>query len=436
MLRDSFCNSPWIHIRLTYNGDYKICRWGIDDKTNGYNIATHNIMDFYNSDDMCAIRSDLLTGAKPDICKKCHQQDQYNKLNGRWRQLLKSTVTADNFELSLRGSPHLDMFHHSADNAGHSDYQPVDLQIDLGNTCNSACVMCYPEASSKLAADYLKLNQLEPDLFAQPAVYTSWTRNPYLLDKFVTELKKLDKLKYIHFLGGETLYDKSFYLLCDALIDAGIAKNIIVGTTTNCTVYNSNIERYAREFKEFHLGCSIETVTSLNDYIRYPSDISSVLSILDQFLQLRAKTNLYVSLRITPNIFSIYHLDLLAEYMIANDVSAESCNILTYPAVLRMELLPDDIRKEISHKLQQVIIKHDLKRTVLPNTRNAHRISQSIANVICEYKDFIDGYQTPADADVYRKQLPRFLKAFEKIRDNRITDYEPRYTEFLRRLGY
>ena len=436
MFQESFCNSPWLHIKITYNGDYKICRWGLEDSKSLYNIATHSLMDFYNSDAMCAIRTDLLTGIKPDICRKCYQQDQFDKLNGRWRQLLKSTVTADNFNLSLRGSPHYNLFEHSYKNSGHSNYQPVDLQIDLGNTCNSACVMCYPQASSKLTVDYLKLNQLEPDLFDKPVTYTSWTRKPELLDKFISEIKKLDNLKYIHFLGGETLYDKSFYLLCDALIDAGIAENIIIGTTTNCTVYDSNIERYAREFKEFHLGCSIETVSKLNDYIRYPSEINQVLNILDRFLKLRTDTNLYVSLRITPNIFSIYHFDQLAEYMILNNVSAESCNILTYPSVLRMELMPNDIRSEISLKLKHIISKYNLQKTLLPNTRNRNRITQSIANVICEYRDFIDGYRVPADAEIYRKQLPRFLQAFERIRDNRITDYEPRYTDFLRHYGY
>jgi MoaA/NifB/PqqE/SkfB family radical SAM enzyme len=408
----------------------------MESTASGYNIATHTISEFYNSPVLCDFRSQLLQGLKSNICVKCYQQDQYDKMNGRWKQLLKSAIISDDFSLSMRSSPHYDIFAHSWKNAGASDYQPVDLQIDLGNVCNSACVMCYPEASSKLSTDYVQLNQLEPDLFAPPKKYTSWTRDPELVVKLVEEIKNLSHLKYIHFLGGETLYDKTFYVICDALISAGIAKNIIVGTTTNCTIYNPSIERYAREFREFHLGCSIETVNQLNDYIRYPSKISDVLPILQRFLSLRSDSNLYVNLSITPNIFTIYHLDQLAEFMINNDVSAESCNILTYPGVLRMELLPEDIRTETSDKLKTVIEKYQLSRTNLPNIRNAQKIRESIGNIVCEYKDFIDSYQVPEDVQLYRNRLVKFLQAFEKIRNNRITDYEPRYQEFLRHHGY
>ena len=58
------------------------------------------------------------------------------------------------------------------------------------------------------------------------------------------------------------------------LIEKDLAKYIIVGTTTNATIYSDELVNVIKSFKEFHLGVSIETVTDLNDYVRYPSKIS------------------------------------------------------------------------------------------------------------------------------------------------------------------
>ena len=253
MLRDTFCSSPWIHVRLRYDGSFRVCRWSREDSRE-YNIRTHSIRDFYNSERMQTLRSSLLRGDRPKTCTSCYYEDSFGKLSGRRRQLLKSAVDVEDFALSMRSSPHYEMWRRSYENSGHSDYQPVDLQIDLGNICNSACIMCSPESSSRLEVEHKQLNSMEPDLFDKPNSYRSWTRDPKAVEQFVSEIATLDRLGYIHFLGGETLYDPAFYDICDQLISAGLASRIIVGTTTNGTIYDKRIERYIREFRQFHLG--------------------------------------------------------------------------------------------------------------------------------------------------------------------------------------
>ena len=167
----------------------------------------------------------------------------------------------------------------------------------------------------------------------------------------------IPNLKYVHLLGGETLYDENFYTICEALIERGAAQNVIMGTTTNGTVYNERIEHIIRNFKEVHLGISIEAVSKLNDYIRYPSQVNEIKRNIERYLDLRADTGLNVIIRISPNIFSIYELDQLFEYLIQVHAIAESCNILTDPASLRIELLPNDIRQECLQKFNELVTK-------------------------------------------------------------------------------
>jgi MoaA/NifB/PqqE/SkfB family radical SAM enzyme len=434
MFRDSFCSSPWFHLRVLPNGNYNVCRWA-SSKTITKNISNTSLIDFYNGEEMSNLRLQLLNGETPDICKSCQYQDKFDKLSGRKKQLLKSGITDQDFELKTRCSPHYEYFKHSLENIGESNYFPNDFQIDLGNVCNSGCIMCEPRYSSRLAQDY-KILSKNSDLFFEPPHYDSWTNSDELVEKFVKELKSLPKVKYIHLLGGETLYMKSFYKICDALIENDLAKETIIGTTTNATIYNEKIEKYINTFKQFHLGISIETVTDLNDYIRYPSKINQILDNIQKYKKLDTD-KLFLSLRITPNIFTIYELDLLADFMVENNITAESCNILKNPSMLRMELLPNDIRNEVIEKISKIIIKYNfIKDKDLVNTRNKNYTQQTIGNNIIEYFDFIKNYSLPENIEQERYNLVKFLKAFEHLRNNKITDYAPRYTKFLTDYGY
>ena len=191
-----------------------------------------------------------------------------------------------------------------------------------------------------------------------------------------------------------------------------------------------------KEFKEFHLGISIETVTPLNNYIRYPGNIDQILANIDQFLALRDQAKLAISLRITPNIFTVYELDQLFEYMIKHQVIAESCNILSSPECLRIELLSHDLRQIVVGKLDSIIEKYNLQKTAVGNIRRTDLVPDVIANLVVDYRNFVATYRKPGDADVHRTHLIKFLQAFEKSRGNSILDYAPDYEKFLRHYGY
>jgi len=431
MLKDSFCSSPWFHIRLTYDGSYDVCRWSKNGATD-FNIRTTSLMQFYNSDAMRQLRLDMLAGNRPAVCEPCYYQDTFGKLSGRVRQLNKSAINLAEFPLTFRSSPHLPVFEYSNNMQGASNHFPTDLQIDLGNTCNSACIMCDPTASSRLVADYKKLSKLDSGLFAEPRPYQSWTEDSATVNRFVAELKSFPYIRYIHFLGGETLYNQAFYDICEHLDGT----DLIVGTTTNGTIYDQQIEQLIPRFKEFHLGISIESVSTLNDYIRYPGPTDQILANILKFVELREQhPGLKLELRITPNLFTISELDQVFEFMIEHDIIAESCNILHQPRCLRMELMPDDIRQETVAKLQAVVDRVG-KYEPQVNTRREDLSQQIIAQLATEYLEFVKTYTPPADAKESLTELVSFLKSFESIRNNTILDYAPRYKHFLRSIGY
>jgi hypothetical protein len=401
-------------------------------------VANITILGFMNSDIMQGIRAKMLDGESVPMCSSCHYDESNNKVSGRHRQLLKSAINVDNFDKTFCSSPHWPMFENTFANAENDNYQPVDFQIDLGNTCNSACIMCSPTYSSKLAAEYPKLINFEPTLFKQSQSFKNWADDPALVDKFVNELSAIPGIKYIHFLGGETLYLKSFYDICNRLIELDLAKNISIGTTTNCTVYSEELEYIIRNFKHVHLGLSVEAIHNVNDYIRYPSNIKQVSTNIARFLQLRELYNIQLSLRITPNIFSIYYLDTIFKLMLTEQVIAESCWILHNPSCLRIEVLPKELIAVCLAKINQVIQQYHLvqdTQTII-NRRREDLIDPVISQIIFEYKHLLENVIVPNNVEEERYNLVKYIRAFEQVHNNTILDYLPEYEEFLRSYGY
>jgi hypothetical protein len=438
MLKDTFCSSPWFHLRIDPAGRYLPCRWSSHQDITDYTVANTTILDFVNSDVMQSVRVSMLNGDTLPMCSACYYEDSNNKVSGRQRQLLKSAINIDNFDKTFCSSPHWTLFENAYANAGYSNYQPIDLHIDLGNSCNSACIMCSPTYSSKLDFEYQTLTKIEPNIFKVYKKFKNWADDPVLVDKFVDELSALPNIKYIHFLGGETLYLKSFYNICNRLIELGIAKDISIGTTTNCTVHTHELEHIITNFKHVHLGLSVESLHSINDYIRYPSKHTQVALNISKFLELRKQHNLHLSLRITPNIFSVLHLDTVFELMLAEKIIAESCNILHDPSCLRIELLPKELIAVCLAKINQIIQTHQLakdQQTII-NRRREDLVDPVITQIIFEYKHLLENLVAPANVEEERYNLVKYIHAFEQVHNNTILDYLPEYEEFLRSYGY
>jgi len=438
MLEKNFCSSPWYHVRLGPDGGYRPCRWGKHELTASYTVANISITEFLQSTTMNTIRQTMLDGESPEVCATCQYEQSVGKVSGRQRQLLKSGIIETRFDKTFCSSPHWDQFEYSYLHQGQTQNTPVDLQIDLGNTCNSSCIMCIPKFSSRVAQEHQVLHKTNPVLFRDPGQVPNWTQDDKLVNKFVHELDELDRIKYIHFIGGETLYMKSFYNICNRMIETGQSNKAIIGTTTNCTVYDERIEYIICNFKSVHLGLSIEAITDLNDYIRWPSQIDQVKDNIKKFLALKQKYNIFISLRITPNVLSIYHLDQLFEFMLDNQLTAESCNILYEPSCLRMELLDDQLRQDIIRKLELLVTKYGLERPVdkIINRRIDANALNIISDLVFEYIDFLTNYTAPDNVEQERRRLVDFLKAYESIHNNKILNHLPEYEKFLRSNGY
>jgi sulfatase maturation enzyme AslB (radical SAM superfamily) len=418
-------------MRIENSGTYEYCRWHAKDDVVRINFE-HNIRnqlptDFFQNT-MAPYRQSMLDGVLPADCCDCKIMEQYGKVSGRQRQLLKVGIQEQWFEKTLASSPMRPSFDYSAANNGVIDRAAQDWQIDLGNYCNSACVFCRPEWSSRLATEFLQLGLIDQ----LPA--GSWCEDPILLARFIDDISQCQDLKYLHFIGGETLITPGFKKILTALIHADLAKNITVGFTTNLTVWDNDIVELLSKFESIHLGLSIETITPLNEYVRWPGKFDQTIKFLNQWIALGKQLNWLIQLRITPTCLTIMELDTVYEYAWNNKVSVESCNFLNEPGFLRLGVLTKELRQQAHTRLKKWIDTHQtIINDQIVNTRNPEAVQTQICQDAQSYLNYIE---TAPDETDRLLDLIAYLKKLESNRKNKILDYLPQYENLFRSAGY
>jgi sulfatase maturation enzyme AslB (radical SAM superfamily) len=417
---------------ITNSGTYEPCRWVVKNQKTRVNFERNikNVTPLtYFQTHMAQLRTELLQGDTPTICNDCHVMEQYGKPSGRQRQLLKTGVLGDHFEKSLASSPMRQAFDYSNANQGHTTHTVTDWQIDLGNHCNGACVFCNPENSSTLATEFKKLGLIEQ--LPPP----SWCDDPALLSQFVDNLvASFDDLQYLHFLGGETVITPGFKKILSALVDAGLSNQIIIGFTTNLTVWSDSIVELLKQFKQVNLGMSIETLTAVNDYVRYPSQQLRTKELLDRWVKLATQHDWLVQLRVTPNCLTVHDLTTVYDYAWQNNTAVESCNFIHSPEVFRIGVLPKVVRKQIAQELAIWIDNHPVDDTAqIINTRDSNLTQVQIVQDATSYLNYLN---TAPDESQKLPDLVTYLKQLEKSRGNSILTYLPQYEDLFRSAGY
>jgi len=425
--QDTFCTSPWIHMHITNQGEYSFCRGaGVVDGLMGVNIRDVDPIDFFQNH-MSKVRKSLIDGEAYTHCKHCYLQDTHNKVSLRKKQLLKTGVIEQNFYKSLRSSPWYKEINHSASNNGHTSVLPVDWQIDLGNTCNSACVFCLPKYSSRLALELKKLG------FIEQVPQTTWCDDPELLDKLIHTLKSTPNLRYLHFLGGETIITPAFKTMLKKLVASGNT-SATIGFTTNLTVWDEEIIQLLQNFGGVNVGLSIETLHCVNDYLRYPLNTTQAKKLLDQWVHVSKQNNWLASIRTTPSVFSVLHVIDMYNYALSNNTSLESCNFMSEPSFMRPSVLPKEYRDQAIQKLQTWVDTNSIEgKERVVNIRNPNTVQELLSQDVQSYINYL---KNQPDESHLLPQLVNYIKRLEQNRNNSILDYLPEYENFLRSAGY
>jgi len=422
-LKEHFCPSPWLHMRINNAGHYEYCRWAAKEQRYASdNIRDITPMEFFQQR-MIPIRQQILNGESPPGCVECIQMEQHNKVSGRQKQLLKVGIRLEHFEKTLASSPWVKEFAQG----GQTSQMPQDWQIDLGNYCNGACVFCGPHSSSRLATEFKKIgiiNELPP---------VNWTDDLVLVQQLVDTLVASPHIQYLHFIGGETLITPAFKIILEALIQAGLNRTATIGFTTNLGVWRNDVVELLTQFQGVNLGMSLESFNIVNDYVRYPVCLPTVFESMEHWVNIGNQHGWILQFRTTPTALTVAHMLDVYDYAWHHGIAVESCNFLNKPECLRPSVLPLAYRQRIVSKLEAWIDQHPVDSDIVINIRNPNVAQQQIVQDLQSYVNYL---KDEPDESWRLPDLIKYLKQLEANRGNSILNYLPEYEELFTTAGY
>ena len=430
--KDIFCNIPWYELHINHDGSYDLCGCMNEvitqtDKSKEWNIRNYPVAEYWQSRRLRDERLSKLGDVPNPACGVCQHQDSIGSHSKRIKENLKSVVFYDkNFYKSYEQSPHKAAFDYSANNDGATVTKPVSYHLSLGNECDLACVMCSPNSSYKLAADYKALGWITD------ARRLNWTDDQAVWDDFCQTLLATD-LVSLHIIGGEPTINKRFTQLIDLFV-ANNRTDFSFSFTTNCMHSIDHLWDKLSKFKRVEIGMSVETVNFTNDYVRYGSNIDTILGNIQHF-KATAPENVAFVVRTVPTLLTINYYSDVIRWCLSNDFLIDSY-FVTEPAWLQINLLPDYLKIRLQTEFQNLL--DDLGslnefRTGLTNFRNQ---SQVLDNLISETRASIASLALGnQDPDLVESSVLHF-KQLDAMRGNSVITNFPMLREYFESNGY
>jgi MoaA/NifB/PqqE/SkfB family radical SAM enzyme len=431
--KDIFCNIPWYELHINHDGSYDLCGCMSElitqtDAGQEWNIRNYPVAEYWQSRRLRDERLQKMSDTPNPACGVCQHQDSLGSHSKRIKENLKSVLFYDrNFYKSFEQSPHRAAFEYSARNDGATITTPVSYHLSLGNECDLACVMCSPNSSYKLAADYKALGWIKDSR------RLNWTDDQAVWDSFCETLLATD-LVSLHIIGGEPTINKRFHQLIDLFV-ANNRTDFSFSFTTNGMHNIDHLWYKLARFKRVEIGMSVETVNKANDYVRYGSSIDTILSNITHFKD-RAPDNVAFVIRTVPTLLTINYYSQLIDWCLDNNFLIDSY-FATDPAWQQIRLLPDSVKIHLQTEFQIQLDRYTTlsksRITGLTNFRNqSHVLENLMSEVQAAIASVALGNQDP---DLTAQSVLKF-KQLDTMRGNSVVENFPMLTQYFESNGY
>lgn len=433
--REVFCNSPWYELHIYWDGTLAFCchatpRVPYDlSQKKIYNIKNMSIREWYNSPAMQEARFKMLGDQRWSHCDRCWLEESVALTSRRHRSNQRSVIFRQNFDQSFQQSPGYKKFKHSLDNHGDYDGMPVDLHVDLGNYCNLACKMCDPYASSRIATQHRQWGILDTST-------QDWTVDQAVWDRFKQEIVSIPTLKNIHFMGGETLIQPRFRELIDYLIEHN-RTDVCLSFVTNGTSYDPSLIEKFKLFPRVGIEVSIETMDTVNDYVRQGTDTKMVIENINQYLKDCNGSSVTLTLRPAPSLLTVKGYWQVINYALENKLLIKS-NLCTEPEFLNMTILPDQVKQEYKKYYQDLYQQWQLDCMEFPldsNESDPGNFKAVAKNQIIQIINMLDS-TAPENSEKLYQQLVHHLNRWDPVYKFDARQLYPELESLLDKYGY
>jgi radical SAM protein with 4Fe4S-binding SPASM domain len=330
---ETFCIMPWTHLHVWPNGNTYPCCLADSDHPIG-NLKENTLEEIWNSPDLKKIRTELINGEKPMVCKRCYMQEDMGTPSFR--------VSSNN-----QWQHHIDKAIETTDSDGtNHNFKLNYWDFRFSNVCNLKCRMCGPELSSSWYDDQIKMygSSSTPKALVHCNDVAKEDIMIYV-DRFINDVEE------IYFAGGEPFIMEEHYIILEKLIAAG---------NTKCRIrYNTNFT--SLKFKKWDLiklwkpfikdnidnvriFASLDAIEEVAEYSRkgtkWPAVEDNIKRIHENGMNVWTST--------TISIFNLFELPRFIDRMYELGIPMNKMqmnNVLTFPYYYCINILPDKLKE-------------------------------------------------------------------------------------------
>lgn len=414
----SACPLAWESLSFNVDGSHRVCcnthhgAYNLDSRGNRvYLNESFDLESAYNSELLKKLRSEMMSGQKPEFCRSCYdiesagghsvRSDLVNHYGPRMHELVNQTA-----------------------NDGAVDVKIRYLDVQLSNKCNIQCQMCRPELSHGLKSYFEKSGRHYSSEWYERAQSTWVFEGAYrkLYEKIVPDLT--DML----ITGGEPFINETHYRMLEEAIRVGSAKNILLRYHSNMMSVPSRLIELWKNFRHIEVHMSLDGAPVVNEYVRYGSKWNRISENVSKLIQLKKEMSLQMEVHTTFQALTLYGLPDLIQILVewGDEMPVLPHFIwLEHPNHLAIRALPLEARQRAKERIENYLVLAE------PHFQST-RFSQHAQIKIQTLKSYLNLMMNePVDENLTR-ELARHLREFDSIRGTSVEYSLPEIAEIIR----
>jgi len=311
----------------------------------GY-IQDNTLEEIWNNDTMQRIRRQVLNNERPKECEPCFTLEDQGVESLRQRHI-NGVIP----EARINLYP----------NTEFKEILPFTfptMEIKLNNLCNLKCRMCHPMDSTS----WNDWNQVEEfykkeDNFLVEKIHSlNLVNKPYLgpfddSDNWWNSFEKLlPHFRRVEFAGGEPLMDPQHFKILEMLKPYG--DKIQLKYATNLSMLgkgNRTVHEYWPHFKSIAVNVSIDGYGPSYEYVRGNANWSDLLRNIKEIQQFPNIDRIVGAVAV--QVSNAYQLPRMIEFFLDELGIVFYTNMVNYPQCLSIQVLPEELKREITEKL-------------------------------------------------------------------------------------
>lgn len=355
----TFCSLPFTSVSIGARGEYRVCCNSHDpsvrDETGKEITISDQGLEYFNGVFMKSLRRDMMTGARPSLCRRCFDMEDRGMRSFR----------ADH-NAAHRAAAKIALQRINAEGAI-ADPMISYLNVDVGNKCNVRCRMCHPQSSSLLAKEALEypinapqgFSSYQRDDLQRLSEGTSWMEEAGG-KRILSAVAPTTEIIYL--IGGEPFLIEEQRRFLEEIVEQGRASEVTLQYNTNLTVLPKKLLEVWSHFKLVKIAASIDGIGNVYEYIRNPVRWEKIKSNLQALLVLMEsrQNNIKLEVHSTVQALNVLGLADLILFLLELPENAPKDDIrsidpvpffinVDHPRFLSPDVLPVEvIRKGIS----------------------------------------------------------------------------------------